>query len=62
MNEVFAVGPEDIGKLVVVHSINKVGRIIWFTMDRVCVLLFSDKKAHEFSYDDCMYIKHLIRH
>lgn len=60
--DLFAVGPEDIGKKVYVRSINRLGRIIWYIPDRVCVLIFADKRAHEFTYDDCMYIRQEIRH
>lgn len=58
----FAVGPEDIGKPVFVHSANRSGIILWFTSERVCVLSSSDRKAHEYKYEDCMYLRNFIRH
>ena len=60
--EDFAVGPEDIGKPVFVRSANRSGIILWFTSERVCVLSSSDRKAHEYKYEDCMYLRNFIRH
>jgi hypothetical protein len=61
-SRLFAVGPEDIGKPVYVRSANRSGIIVWFTPERVCVLSSSDKKAHEYKYEDCMYLRNYIRH
>lgn len=58
----FKVGPEDIGKVVYIKPVNKIGIITSWTAEWVSVLLNGNRSSTRFRYHECHYVASYIRH